>query len=70
MRTKKVKASGKLRAGYGKSVREKYRDVEIKQRKAQSCPFCKKTVQRKSTGIWECRNCGKRFASHAYYLKK
>lgn len=69
MRTRKVKAAGRLRAGYGKRVRKNITDIESKQRKKQPCPFCKRTVKRLSKGIWECKKCGKRFASHAYYLE-
>ncbi|MEK6891050.1 MAG: 50S ribosomal protein L37ae [Nanoarchaeota archaeon] len=69
-RTKKVKASGKLRAGYGTNVRRKFASVEAKQRKKQICPFCKKPgVKRKSAGIWECNKCGKIFTDNAYYVK-
>ncbi len=55
---------------YGKTVREKYAGVESRQRKKQACPFCKKTAKRMSKGIWQCKKCGKKFASHAYYINK
>ena len=68
-RTKKVKASGRFRVGYGRSVRERITDVEKKQRTKQLCPFCKnKKAKRLSAGIWLCQKCGKKFADHAYYL--
>ncbi len=54
---------------YGKTVREKYAEIESKQRKKQKCPFCKKTAKRLSKGIWKCQKCGKKFASHAYYIE-
>jgi large subunit ribosomal protein L37Ae len=69
VRTKKVKAAGRLRAGYGRSVRERITDIESRQRKKQKCPYCKKTkLVRLSKGIWNCKGCGKKFASHSYYL--
>ncbi|MEM3074487.1 MAG: 50S ribosomal protein L37ae [Candidatus Pacearchaeota archaeon] len=68
-RTKKVKASGKYKIGYGTRVRERLILVESKQRKKQICPFCKKTAKRKSFGIWKCKKCGKTFAGGAYYLE-
>jgi len=69
-RTKKVKASGKFQAGYGTNVRTKFVAVESKQRKKQTCPFCKKLgVKRKSAGIWHCKKCDKTFAGGAYYLE-
>jgi len=53
----------------GISVREKYAGVEAKQRKKQTCPFCKKTAKRVAFGIWKCKKCGKKFASGAYYIR-
>ncbi len=66
---KKITLRG-VGARYGKSVRAKYAKVEAKQRKKQECPFCKKSAKRVSRGIWECKNCGKKFASGAYYIDK
>jgi len=53
-------------ARYGKSVRDKYAEVESRQRKKQKCPFCKKTVKKLAKGIWQCKSCGKKFASGVY----
>lgn len=69
MRTKKVKAAGRLRAGYGTKVREKITKMESKQRLSQICPYCQKSgLVRLSKGVWQCKKCNKKFASHAYYL--
>ena len=69
-RTKKVKSAGKYGAGYGTRVRTKLLEVDTKQRKKQTCPFCnKKSIKRKSAGIWTCKNCDKTFAGGAYYLE-
>jgi len=69
-RTKKVKSAGRFGAGYGIRVRKRLVKVEKKQRKKQTCPFCKKPgVKRLSSGIWRCKKCGKKFASGAYYVK-
>jgi len=66
---KKVKAAGRFGARYGKRVRDRMVQVETKQRVKQKCPFCKKLgVKRTSKGIWNCKKCGKRFASNTYYL--
>ncbi len=66
---KKVGAAGRFGARYGKRVRAKLADVEVKQRVRQKCPLCKKFgVKRTSKGIWECPKCLKRFASDVYYL--
>jgi large subunit ribosomal protein L37Ae len=67
---KKIKASGRLGARYGKKVRASLDAIEKKQRKKQKCPFCKKEgVKRVSKGIWNCKKCGKKFASDIYYLE-
>jgi len=58
------------RIGYGIKLKKKARVVEAKQRKKQTCPFCsKKGVKRLAKGLWNCKRCGKKFASHTYYLE-
>lgn len=67
---KKIQASGRFGSGYGTNVRSKLNKIELLQRKKQVCPHCSKLgVKRESSGIWNCKKCGKRFASGAYYLK-
>lgn len=68
MRTKKVKAAGRFGARHGSYARGKIAAVELKQRKKQKCSFCNGTVDRLSKGIWKCKKCGKKIASHAYYI--
>ncbi len=69
MPTKKVLAAGRFRAGYGSTVKARLTEIEKKQRIKQICPFCKKpALKRVAMGIWHCQKCGKKFASHAYYL--
>jgi len=70
VRTRKVKSSGRFGARYGRSVRTKITEIETLQRKKQHCLFCNGIAKRVSKGIWECKKCDKRFASHAYYLPK
>ena len=71
MATRKVGAAGRLRAGYGKSVRMKLANIEFKQRVKQHCPHCKKpALKRLSMGIWQCKWCDKKFTSHAYFIKQ
>lgn len=66
---KKIKSAGRLGARYGKSVRSRVVNVEEKQRKKQTCPYCKKLgVKRISKGIWFCQKCQKKFADNTYYL--
>lgn len=70
MRTKKVKAAGRFGARYGAKVRKKTASIESIQRKKQSCIFCNGTAKRLSKGIWKCKKCDKKFASHTYFTKK
>ena len=71
VKTKKVKAAGRFGAGYGTRVRIKLVAIESEQRKKQVCPFChKRAAKRASKAVWECKKCGKRFASNLYYLTK
>ena len=66
---KKSRAAGRFGARYGKKVRTKLADVEVKQRVRQKCPLCSKMgVKRLSKGIWHCKKCGKKFASDVYHL--
>jgi large subunit ribosomal protein L37Ae len=68
-KSKKTKSAGRFGARYGKTVRDRLVKVEIKQKIKQKCPFCGKLgVKRSSKGIWNCKKCGKRFASSTYYL--
>ena len=67
---KKSKSAGRFGARYGKTVRARLVAVEVKQRKKQTCPFCKKPgLKRISKGIWKCSKCNKKFASDIYYLE-
>ncbi len=67
---KKVKASGRFGARYGKRAKSSLDKIEAKQRKRQKCPFCgKEGMKRLSKGIWNCKKCGKKFASDAYYIQ-
>ena len=71
VRTKKLKSSARFRTGFGKTVKERLREVEDKQKKKQKCPYCKKLAVKKiSKGIWKCKACKKKFASRNYYLNK
>ena len=69
-RTKKTKAAGRFGVRYGRRVRTKIASIESLQRKKQDCLFCDGVAKRLSKGIWECKKCKKKFASHTYYLPK
>ncbi len=65
-----VKSAGRFGVRYGQSARRKTAAIEVKQKKKQECLFCNGRARRTSKGIWECDKCGKKFASHAYFLEK
>ncbi len=66
-RTKKVGTSGRYKARYGVRARTRIRDVERQQRMKHVCPQCgNQSIQRISTGIWQCKKCNHTFAGGAY----
>ena len=69
-KSKKSKSAGRFGVRYGQRGKRKIVEVEKKQRKKQQCIFCQGVAKRLSKGIWQCKKCGKKFASHAYYLDK
>ena len=70
VKTKKVGSTGRFSAGFGKTVKERLRVVEEKEKKKQKCPYCKKfAVKKVAKGIWKCKACKKKFASRNYYLQ-
>ncbi|HDM22851.1 MAG: 50S ribosomal protein L37ae [Methanomicrobia archaeon] len=51
----------------GKGIRDRINDIEKNMRKRHKCPRCHtRNVRRVSTGIWECKKCGFKFAGGAY----
>jgi large subunit ribosomal protein L37Ae len=67
MAKKKVGSAGKFGTRYGMRVRKKWLEVDRKQRRAHECPVCRRLgVRRVSSGVWECRKCGTKFAGGAY----
>lgn len=71
MATKKVGASGKFGARYGKKLRVIYSKIHEKAKDKHNCPKCARegSVKRVSFGVWECKNCKTKFASGAYEFK-
>lgn len=65
-RTKKVGITGKHGVRYGLSIRKK--NIKIGRAGGRrECPNCLKPgLKRLSSGIWECRRCGTKFAGKAY----
>ena len=66
-RTKKVKSTGRFLARYGRKIRIRVRDIEAQSKQKYPCPKCEaERVKRVSSGIWECKKCGNKFAGAAY----
>jgi large subunit ribosomal protein L37Ae len=67
MSTKKVGIAGKFGARYGKSVKDRYRDVSRISKSRHKCPSCLKLgLKRTAPGIWLCCKCGHKMAGKAY----
>ena len=65
--TKKVGPAGRFGPRYGRKIRVRVRDVEIKQKKSYKCPVCGfQKLRRVGTSIWVCKKCGAKMAGGAY----
>jgi large subunit ribosomal protein L37Ae len=60
--------NGRFGSRYGSKIRKNVLAVESKYKyQKQECPFCgKKSVKREASGIFNCANCGKKFAGGSY----
>ncbi len=69
MKTKKVGSTGRFGPRYGRKIRQRVLDVEVKQKAKHTCPYCKKfgSVKRIAAGIFKCKKCKKEFTGKAYY---
>ncbi|RMD46088.1 50S ribosomal protein L37ae [Candidatus Pacearchaeota archaeon] len=68
VKRKKIGSAGRFGPGYGK-VKHRLNEIEKKQRKRQSCPFCNGRAKRTANAIWLCNKCGKNFAGGTFYLE-
>ena len=58
---------GKFKARYGRKIRMKLAEMEKLQKQRYACPSCGLPyATRVSTGIFECKKCGTKFAAKAY----
>lgn len=63
----KVGSAGRFGARYGRIARKRVADIEGIMRQDHRCPECEaEAVSRDGTGIWECGQCGHRFAGGSY----
>ncbi len=67
MKTKKLGISARFGSKYGKSARDRFRDVQKIHKGVHVCPKCiKPGLKRKASGIWECGKCHYKMAGKAY----
>lgn len=70
MTRKKFGPAARFGPRYGKKVREKVSEIEKIEKQKHVCPKCNMPyVKRVSSGIWQCKKCGVKFAGLAYYPK-
>lgn len=66
----KAGTSGRFGARYGVVIRNRVKNIEAHQHSWHECPTCHHlSVKRVSSGIWNCRHCGVKFAAGAYSPK-
>ncbi len=64
---KDVGSTGRMGPRYGVNVRNSLKEIEEAKRSEYECPRCHhEKVERDSTGIWTCSQCGLTFAGGAY----
>ncbi|MFA6805598.1 MAG: 50S ribosomal protein L37ae [Candidatus Methanomethylophilaceae archaeon] len=69
-RTAKAGTAGRFGARYGVVIRNRIKTIEAHQKGRHECPVCHhESVKRVSSGIWECKRCGAKFAASAYSPK-
>jgi ribosomal protein L37a len=60
-------SSGRFGCRYGRFVRKRVAEIEAVSGALHRCPKCDmQSIQRRGTGIWECRKCQYKFAGGAY----
>ena len=60
-------SSGRFGCRYGRFVRKRVAEIEAVSGALLRCPKCDmQSIQRRGTGIWECRKCQYKFAGGAY----
>ncbi|MFB6179453.1 MAG: 50S ribosomal protein L37ae [Halorientalis sp.] len=60
-------SAGRFGARYGRVARRRVAEIESDMKDDHDCPECgKNRVERQGTGIWQCENCGYKFAGGTY----
>ncbi len=66
-RTRQVGVVGRYGPRYGVRIRRRVQEIDETRRGTHVCPKCQAPkVQRRSSGVWQCRHCGHVFAGGAY----
>ncbi len=66
-RTRQVGVVGRYGPRYGVRIRRRVQEIDETRRSVHVCPKCQAPkVQRRSSGVWQCRHCGHVFAGGAY----
>ena len=66
-RTKKVGSAGRFGVRYGLKSRKEVIAVDRSLKQKHKCPNCLKPgVRRVKAGVWNCTQCGLKFAGRAY----
>lgn len=68
---KKLGGMKRFGARYGRSLKQRYVEIEVLHRAKYKCPYCaSQGVKRVALGIWQCRKCDAKFASRAHTVAK
>ncbi|WP_137283715.1 50S ribosomal protein L37ae [Halorussus salinisoli] len=60
-------SAGRFGARYGRVARKRVADIERDMNSDHACPECgTDDVSRQGTGIWQCSNCGYKYAGGTY----
>jgi large subunit ribosomal protein L37Ae len=63
----RLNAAKRFGTRYGRTVKQRFIEVEQLHRKAYKCEYCTKVrVKRIAAGIWHCTACNSKFAGKAY----
>ncbi len=63
----RIGSAGRFGARYGRIARKRVSDIEGLMRQDHVCPSCDEAaVSREGTGVWECEQCGYRFAGGSF----
>ena len=71
MKEEKLTSVKRFGTRYGRTLKLKYGQIEVEQRKKHKCPYCAAVkVKRQAAGIWNCQRCKAKFTARAYTLQK